>query len=422
MVKTLSVTEFLRGVNDVLAGVPALVEGELSGFALRQERWAFFSLKDEESVVECFMPAWKLKHEVTDGMVVRVAGVPQVYAKSGRFRIVVEALEPVGEGSLRRAFELLKQKLEREGLFASARKRTLPRFPEVIGLIASRESAAYSDFIRILKNRWGGVRVLVADVAVQGADAVEDIVGALRHWQRAPFPTSLRGAQSATKQSRATMGEIATLASLARNDIGLVPDVLVLTRGGGSLEDLQAFNSEEVARAIFASSVPVVVGVGHERDVTIADLVADVRASTPSNAAELVVPDRRDVRNEIEAMAESVTGRVTLTIAQRQGALERFVHRGASFAQRRRAAIDATIAMFARRMNERLLAIRGRLDTAARLIANLNPSRLLERGYSMTFTRGRLVRGAAALAIGDRLTTRFGDGTTESTVAETRVT
>lgn len=394
MVKTLSVTEFLRGINDVLAGVPAFVEGELSGFALRQERWAFFSLKDEESVVECFMPAWKLKCEVTDGMLVRVAGVPQVYAKSGRFRVVVEALEPVGEGSLRRAFELLKQKLEREGLFAPARKRSLPRFPETIGLVTSKESAAYTDFVRILKNRWGGVRVLVADVAVQGVDAVGEIAGALRKFALPlKFPLQTGGGEKNL-------------------------DVLVLIRGGGSLEDLQAFNSEDVARAIFASPTPVVVGVGHERDVTIADLVADIRASTPSNAAELVAPDRRDVRNEIDAMAESVTARVTLTIAQRQGALERFVHRGASFAQRRRAAIDATVAMFARRMSERLLTIRGRLDAAARLIANLNPSRLLERGYSVTLTRGRIIRDASSLAVGDRLTTRFAHGDATSVVDE----
>lgn len=399
MVKTLSVTEFLRGVNDVLAGVPALVEGELSGFALRQERWAFFALKDEESVVECFMPAWKLKCEVADGMVVRVAGVPHVHAKSGRFRIVVEALEPVGEGSLRRAFELLKQKLEHEGLFAPARKRMLPRFPETIGLITSTESAAYSDFMRILKNRWGGVRVLLQDIAVQGVDAVGEIVGALRHWTAESVSGRVAGRPS-TRSGR------------------IVPDVLILIRGGGSIEDLQAFNGEDVARAIFASPLPVVVGVGHERDVTIADLVTDVRASTPSNAAELVVPDRRDVANEVDAMFESISARISLSVMQRRSALERFVHRGTSFAQRRRAEVEASVISLMRRISEMIVGTRSRLDAAERLIANLNPSRLLERGYSVTLTRGRIIRDASSLAVGDRLITRFAHGDATSVVDE----
>ncbi len=401
MVKSLSVTEFLRGVNDVLASVPALVEGELSGFAIRQERWAFFSLKDEESVVECFMPAWKLKHEVADGMLVRVAGVPRVYEKTGRFRITVEALEPVGEGSLKRAFELLKQKLAAEGLFAPTRKRKLPRFPETIGLIASTESAAYTDFIRILKNRWGDVTVLVQGVRVQGDGAADDVCAALRYWvhpHSLPLP---RGG-----------GEKSGVASRR------LPEVLVLIRGGGSLEDLAAFNGEDVARAIFASPIPVVVGVGHERDVTIADLVADVRASTPSNAAELVVPDRRDVAHEVTAMVDAALAAMRLAFTNRRSALERFVHRGASFAQRRRADVETAAVSLVRRVGETLLDMRSRLQTAERLIANLNPTRVLQRGYSMSFVRGRIVRDASALAVGDRLTTRFARGGAESVIDE----
>ncbi|MDP3770722.1 MAG: exodeoxyribonuclease VII large subunit [bacterium] len=393
--RALSVSEFLKGTNDVLASVPALVEGELSGFALRQERWAFFSLKDEESVVECFMPAWKLRHEVADGMLVRVAGVPQVYAKSGRFRIVVEALEPVGEGSLKRAFELLKQKLEREGLFAPERKRELPRFPETIGLITSKESAAYTDFIRILRNRWGGVRVVVQDVAVQGERAVEEIVEAFRYW------SNVNGQPASTRVSGAS---------------GVRPDVLILIRGGGSLEDLQAFNSEDVARAIFASPIPAVVGVGHERDVSIADLVADVRASTPSNAAERVVPDRRDVANEIAAVMEQTTMRLGMLVRERRSVIDRFLLRGGAFAQRRRLWIDTrSTAMQARMaaLHEQLVA---RMEHAVRTTRNLNPVRLLERGYSMTRIRGTLVREARSVQHGDTLETTFSDGDVSSVV------
>ncbi|MBI4449978.1 exodeoxyribonuclease VII large subunit [Candidatus Uhrbacteria bacterium] len=385
--RVLSVSEFLKGTNDVLASVPALVEGELSGFALRQERWAFFSLKDEESVVECFMPAWKIRHEVADGMLVRVAGVPQVYAKSGRFRIVAEALEPVGEGSLKRAFELLKQKLEREGLFAPERKRELPRFPETIGLITSKESAAYTDFIRILRNRWGGVRMVVQDVAVLGERAVGEIVEAFRYWSN-------------------VNGQVS----------GVRPDLLVLIRGGGSLEDLQAFNSEDVARAFFASSIPVVVGVGHERDTSIADLVADVRASTPSNAAERVVPDRRDVANELQALVEQTTMRLGMLVRERRSTMDRFLLRGGAFAQRRRLWIDARSTAMQSRMvalHEQLVA---RMEHAVRTTRNLNPVRLLERGYSMTRIRGTLVRAARAVRPGDTLDTTFSDGEVSSVV------
>lgn len=387
--RALTVTEFLHGVNEVLVGVPALVVGEMSGFAIRQERWAFFSLKDEESVVECFMPAWRLQHEVADGMLVRVAGVPGVYAKSGRFRITVERLEPEGEGSLKRAFELLKQKLEREGLFAPERKRVLPRFPETIGLITSMESAAYTDFMRILRNRWGGVTVVVQDVAVQGASAVREIVEAFRYW----------GPASRTTRTRASP-----------------PEVLVLVRGGGSLEDLQAFNSEEVARAMFASPVPVIVGVGHERDVTIADLVADVRASTPSNAAERIVPDRRDVASAIEAMVSQPESQLRIALARCQAVIERFTARSATFAHARRARVDACATAIAERLNARRRALANALDAADRLIGSLNPRRLLDRGYSMTFRGARVVRAPGTLAVGDELRTVLAGGDVRSVV------
>lgn len=381
--RALTVSEFLKGTNDVLASVPALVEGELSGFSLRQERWAFFSLKDEDSVVECFMPAWKLRHEVADGMLVRVAGVPQVYAKSGRFRIVVEAMEPVGEGSLKQAFELLKQKLEREGLFAPGRKRALPRFPETIGLIASRESAAYTDFVRILKDRWGSTSVLHVEVPVQGDQAVAAIVRAFRWFAVQHGISDLRFQ---------------------------IPNVLVLIRGGGSLEDLQAFNSEEVARAIFASPIPVVVGVGHERDVSIADLVADVRASTPSNAAERVVPDRRDVVHEVQAALEHVTMRFGMHIQARRGTIDRFLLRGGAFAQQRRVWTEARCVAMQSRITALHQQCVTRLETATRTMRNLNPTRLLARGYSMTLVRGALVRSASVVRAGDALETQFSDG------------
>ncbi len=380
--RPLTVTEFLAGINEVLAGVPALVEGELSGYSVSQGKWAFFSLKDDASVVGCFMPVWKLQHVIRDGMLVRVAGVSRVYEKSGKFSIVVEALELAGDGSLKRAFELLKTKLETEGLFSLERKRAIPRFPERIGLIASGSSAAYSDFLRILRNRWGGTSVLLADVPVQGVEAVPAIVEAFRWF------------------------------SMQRE----IPDTLVLTRGGGSLEDLQAFNSEDIARAIFASSIPVVVGVGHERDVTIADLVADVRASTPSNAAERVVPDRRDVANELSAVIEHARMRLVMMCQEQRRSIDRFLLRGGAFAHARRSRVDAQAAAMATRAHTLHQTCSHRLATAERLMANLNPSRLLERGYSMSTLRGKIVRDASTLASGDVLRTRFARGSATTVV------
>ncbi|MBI4433807.1 exodeoxyribonuclease VII large subunit [Candidatus Uhrbacteria bacterium] len=379
----LTVSEFLQGINDVLSGVPALIEGEVLGFVIRQERWVFFSLKDASGIVDCFMPVWKLRHEVADGMLVRIAGVPGIYAKAGRFRITVEALEPVGEGSLRRAFELLKQKLEQEGVFAATRKRPIPRFPSRIGLIASSESAAYTDFVRILKNRWGDVEILLQDVAVQGVNAIDDVCGAFRWWHA------------------------------ARGDH---PEVLVLVRGGGSLEDLQAFNAEAVARAIFASPIPVVVGVGHERDITIADLVADLRASTPSNAAELVVPDRREIAAAIGGCSEGMAMALRMRVARCRSAVDRFLFHGTAFAHARLARIDALAHGIVHRARLRMMEARARIDGAERLLENLNPLRMLARGYSLTWVRGRLLRSADAVAPGDVVHTRFRDGEIDAVV------
>ena len=294
--QTLSVSQFVQGLNaaleEALFPYGAAIEGEVAEYRVSQDKWVWFLLKDATAVVSCFSTVWQLRQPLEDGMKVRVHGLPKVHPKSGKFSVNVDRVEMVGEGALKRAFELLKKKLDAEGLFAPGRKRALPRIPERVGLIASTESAAYSDFLRILGNRWGGLKIQAAHVQVQGRDAVRDIVGAFAYFNAHP--------------------ELA--------------EVLVLTRGGGAMEDLHAFNSEEVVRAIFGSKIPVVVGVGHERDETLADYVADVRASTPSNAAERLVPDRRDVERELDACVRGVEHGFEKTIvvrSQRLSDLER---------------------------------------------------------------------------------------------------
>src|SRR3989344_3613184 len=382
MARVFTVSEFIDHINALVATDVHAVEGEISGFNLSQGRWVFFDLKDEkvESKVGCFMMAFKLKTPLEDGMKVRVIGTPKVHEKSGQFRITVEQVELVGEGALKRAFELLKKKLAGEGLFADERKRPIPRFPERIGVIASRESAAFGDFKRILGNRWGGVTIQLAHVQVQGARAIQDIVGAFKYFQIA--------------KSR--------------------PDVLVLIRGGGSLEDLQAFNSEEVAYVIFGSKIPVVVGVGHERDESIADYVADLRASAPSKAAELVVPDRREVVSSIEYMTRNIRGTLVSEIARMKSVVDQAVlhldrhlraevHRADALAVR---LVSASSAWVAR--------IRERLEGTVRMLKSLDPRAVLRRGYSITqFPNGKILR-TANVSVGTEIQTILAVGQVRS--------
>ncbi|TAL20483.1 exodeoxyribonuclease VII large subunit [Patescibacteria group bacterium] len=378
------VSEFIQYLNDTLVSIVdpqrIAVEGEVSSFRVWQEKFVYFDLKDETGLLNCFLVLYQLKTPLEDGMRVRVYGLPKIVQKSGKFSITVQRLELVGEGALKRAYELLKQKLAAEGLFAPERKRPLPRFPETIGLIASRESAAYGDFLRILGNRWGGVRVLSAHVQVQGEPAVRQIVGAFRYF----------------------------------NELKSPPEVLVLARGGGSLEDLGAFNSEAAARAIFSSKVPVVVGVGHERDETIADLVADVRASTPSNAAELVVPDRREIASTVKYLTRVIHETLTAEISERASRVDHFVLRldRALRSQVHRA--DALYARLTAAAGSWLVRLQERLETSLRLLKNLDPRAQLRRGYAIVFDqKRRVLKDAAVVDEGDSLTVKLHRGSLE---------
>ncbi len=410
-----SVSQFIEFVNAALSAAVfpegAAIEGEVAEYRLSQGKWIWFNLKDDQGVVSCFATAWQLRQPLEDGMQVRVFGMPRIYPKSGRFSVNVERVELVGEGALRRAFELLKKKLAAEGLFAVERKRPLPRFPRRIGLIASAGSAAYGDFLRILGNRWGGLEVRLADITVQGRDAVRQITAAFRYFNEHPDAA----------------------------------DVLVLTRGGGSLEDLQAFNSEEAARAVFGSRLPVIVGVGHERDETLADFAADVRASTPSNAAELVVPDRREVLAAVTAGVRSMTSGLEASLTASRTAVSRLaggleagvsrlledfnttwreLHRRFSVFAARAGDLRTAVADFSRR----LFAAAGRLtgrwqaDLAAkeRLLAGLDPRRLLSRGYALVRRGGRIVKDASEVDIGEGLDIQLAKGALAAKVTEKR--
>lgn len=387
--QALTVAEYLKLVNDTLRLIPSeqvIVEGEVSDYRVAQGKWVSFDLKDEtaQAVLKCFMTTWQLKAVIEDGMRVQVKGSPKIYERFGTFKLNVEHLEPVGEGALRRAYELLKRKLELEGLFDVSRKRELPRFPQRIGLITSRDAAAYGDFLQILNNRWGGVRIEFAHVHVQGREAVGEIVGAFGYFN-----------------------------GLEQRDR---PDVLVLTRGGGGLEDLHAFNDEQVARAIYASRIPVVVAVGHERDESLADFVADVRASTPSNAAERVVPSRTDVSYELDNLTRHMETRLTDMIQDRAFILERATSLIGFILERQKQRLTLLKDGLLARVSTWLPRLREGLEGCERVLRQVDPKRVLARGYSLVTVNGHVVRDASTLEVGSEIAVQFAAGCADARV------
>ena len=268
----LTPTELIAMVNQTLEYAYASVTmvGEVASFKVNQGKWVFFDIKDEESSVPCFMTLWGLRQPLEDGMKVVVRGVPKV-TKWGKFSFTVTAVQPVGEGSLKKAFEMLKKKLSAEGLFDPAKKRGIPENLTKLGVISSTQAAGYADFIKIINARWGGMRVQVAHTQVQGMDAPDQIIRALEYFNE-------------------------------RSEVQMI----AILRGGGSADDLACFNDEKLVRAVAASKIPVIVGIGHEVDESLVDLAADVRASTPSNAAEMLTRDREvELKRVRQGMAKA---------------------------------------------------------------------------------------------------------------------
>jgi exodeoxyribonuclease VII large subunit len=343
----LGVSDLVALVNQTLeyAYPSVVVEGEISSFKVSKGKYVFFDLKDENSVVSCFMMAYQLRTALEDGMKVRVVASPKLTAW-GKFSLTVRQVAPVGEGSLKRSFELLRAKLEKEGLFDQSRKRLLPHIPARIGVISSVESAGYADFVKILNGRWGGVDVSVADVLVQGADASKQIIDAIRHFNEQAQPV----------------------------------DALVLVRGGGSAEDLAVWNEEPLVRAIAASRVPTLVGVGHEVDTSLSDLAADVRAATPSNAAQILVPDRAAIIRELHHKQQRMLSR----LSDRR--------------QREQQQIQRAITRLLGRLQSTLTAQRRHVQYARQTLRQLDPKVVLGRGYAIVRDeKGALVRDASKL-------------------------
>lgn len=328
----LSVSDFVSLVNQTFDyAMPSIViVGEVSGYSVRQGKWVRFKLKDERSSVDFFGSTFQVRQPLEDGMIVAVAGRPRLSDKWG-FSVSIQSVQPVGEGSIKKGFELLKKKLDDEGLFAPDRKRPLPELPTHIGVISSTQAAGYTDFIKILNGRWGGMKVETAHTLVQGLNAPGQIIRALDYFNQAGEP----------------------------------PEVIVIVRGGGDADDLAAFNDEALVRAIAASRIPTLVGVGHEIDVTLADLVADVRAATPTNAAQILVPDRRELIERSRSLVMSLIPELRNRINDDRREIE--------------ALIDNAEFM----ISERLQSFKDEVHTTVKLLRQYDPQVVLARGYAL---------------------------------------
>lgn len=328
----LSVSDFVGLVNQTFDyTMPNIViVGEVSGYNVRQGKWVRFKLKDEQSAVDFFGSTYQVRQPLEDGMVVAVVGKPRLSDKWG-FSVSIQSVQPVGEGSIKKGFELLKKKLDAEGLFDVERKRPLPELPMRIGVISSTQAAGYTDFIKILNGRWGGMQIEVASTLVQGVRAPGQIIRAIEHF----------------------------------NQSGEPPEVIVIVRGGGDADDLAAFNDEALVRTIASSRIPTLVGVGHEIDVTLADMVSDVRAATPTNAAQLLVPDRRELIERSRGIVRSLIPTFQARIGDDRRDVEGMLE-SAEFM-----------------ITERLRGFKDEVSNTVRLLRQYDPSVVLARGYAL---------------------------------------
>lgn len=403
--KIFQVSEFNEFINIYLGKVgDVVIEGEIVECKISQNKWLFVTIKDDASSVEVFGVIFQISgYSVLEpGMLVRVYGSPRLYPKTGKFSVYAKQIVPAGEGALKLAFEKLKEMLEKEGLFDEQRKRIIPEFPERIGLITAKDSKAYGDFIKLLSDRMGGLEIFFYPVNVQGKDSAKSIVGAFNYFNN--------------------------------KHIGL--NAIAIIRGGGSLEDLQSFNDEDVARAIFSSKIPVICGVGHEDDQTIADLVSDRRASTPSNAAELLVKNKVDVLSEIQHNNQIIYNKLISLLSNDNNKIRKCVHCLENAINHQTSIIRSAISKFIKNFALFKQEITGlgqnlrvakrrvlngsnfwlkqqqlRIENVVRLLNSFDIQKVLKRGFSMTFDdKGRVLKTIKYLGKGSHITTNLFDG------------
>lgn len=393
--KPLTVTQLTAKLKGVVESTFRFVwvSGEISNCKQASSGHIYFTLKDEGAQLSAIMwrtAAARLKFQLKDGLKVLAAGPIQLYETRGQYQIIAEQLEPQGIGALELAFRQLRQKLEAEGLFDVERKRPWPVIPRRIALITSPTGAAVRDMLQVIARRWPKASIVIVPVPVQGAEAAPQIAAALRK-------------------------------------VHLIPhvDVVICGRGGGSLEDLWAFNEEVVARAIFDCKLPVISAVGHEIDLTIADLVADKRALTPSEAAELVVPIEAEIRTFLEQCRHRLTMSLQYKAQQSRFQLERIAQspvlaRPLDRIHELGAEVDDLEERIIQSMQRRIELARQQLTTYSASLNALSPLAVIDRGYSLTkrLPDGALIRDVADIAVGDRIATLLSTGSLISQVLQ----
>lgn len=389
------INEYIKGLLDrdgLLSGV--FVRGELSNYKMYPSGHHYFSLKDESGAIRCVMfrrEASRLRFRPENGMKAVAFGRVAVFPRDGQYQLYCSDLTPDGVGDLHVAFEQLKEKLYREGLFDPAHKRPIPRYPEKIALVTSSAGAAVRDMLRILEARYPLAKVVLLPVRVQGAEAPGEIASAIRY------------------------------ASAHR-----VADLLITGRGGGSMEDLWCFNDEGVARAIYDCEIPVISAVGHEPDVTISDFVADLRAATPSNAAELAVPDQNELYANLAYLEDKLMGSMEDKLALARRALDRMAASRAlqdpvNYIQDRRLLLDYQANRLSHGLTRAMAGERERFARLAAALDALSPLKVLGRGYALTRTPGGgVVASVEDVAAGDRITVRLADGELDCHVDDRR--
>ncbi len=357
-------TDFVAAFNQTLetAYPVVVIEGELANFRVSRGRWVYFDIKDELASIKFFGSIYQLPGPLEDGLKLRVVGTPRLHPQYG-FSLTFSSIQPVGEGAIKKAADLLRAKLEAEGLFAPERKRPLPELPKRIGLITAGASAAAADFIKILNGRWGGVEILLADVLVQGAEAPPQIVAALDYFEQ----------------------------------LSPLVDVVVLTRGGGSAEDLAVFNDERVVRAVTGSRTPTLVAIGHEVDISLAELAADLRAGTPTNAAQIVVPDREAVIVQHKDLKSNLQKILFTNI--------RWV---VNSSENDRKYLEGQMFLL-------LDQTKLKVEATRKLIGVFDPAAALRRGYAIVKKGGAHISSVKQVSTGDRLAVTLADGKIKAT-------
>ncbi|MDO5545255.1 MAG: exodeoxyribonuclease VII large subunit [Eubacteriales bacterium] len=383
--------EYIRGKMDadpLLAQIA--VRGEISNYKLYPSGHHYFTLKDESSALKCVLfkgNAMRLRFHPENGMKIIAVGKVSVYPRDGAYQLYCTALTMDGVGDLYAAFEQLKKKLAAQGLFDPAHKKPIPKYPGTIGIVTSSAGAAVHDMLRILRKRYPLSKVRLLPVRVQGAEAPGEIAAAIGY----------------------------------ANHYHLA-DLLIVGRGGGSIEDLWAFNDEQVAYAIYRSEIPIISAVGHEPDITISDYVADLRAATPSNAAELAVPDQDALRQNLDAMSNTMVSSLSRQVKAAQQHLQVLASSQAlqsptGYLEQRHQSVELLKNRLASAQDRNITKAKQRYIAGVSKLEAMSPLKVLTRGYSMAQTkRGEVVRSISQVALGERIRIQLSDGSLSATV------